>query len=210
MLVVGRFSDFVIHAFLYAHFFEPCFLPLPTTMPTLIFLLHFTMSQPLHSPSMLAFFQRVLTQMLNPVSQENDPTSRQSSLFNLIFCFSWSSTPNICFQIHSPSPSGTCWTRLCISFDSPFYPLSFRPRTSLARLYLIMCDFHLIVLEAKVYPEGTCVVLKCLGFYITIKQCECTILQHRKVAISADPKSSLETGGLNLSNAPDISAFFSS
>ena len=91
-------------------------------------------------------------------------------------------------------------TRSCISFDSPFSPLSFRPRTPLARLYLIMCDFHLIVLEAKVHPEGTCVVLKCLGFCITIKQCECTILQYRKVATSADPKSSLETGGLNLSN----------
>ena len=88
MLVVGGFSDFVIYAVLYAHFFEPCFLPLPTTRPTLTFLLHFTMSRPLHSPSMLAFFQRVLTQMLNPVSQENDPTSMQSSLFNLIFCFS--------------------------------------------------------------------------------------------------------------------------
>ena len=33
-----------------------------------------------------------------------------------------------------------------------FEPL--RPRTSLARLYLIMCDFHLIVLEAPSHEKG--------------------------------------------------------
>lgn len=81
--------------------------------------------------------------MLNPVSQENDPMSTHSSLFNFILCLSWSSTFTIYFQTYSPS-SFWCLllTRSCISFDSPFLPLALRSSSFLARLCLIIRDFN--------------------------------------------------------------------